>query len=61
MEGISSHMEPGSKLIHDGDRSHSIIVEKLGLTYTVDKADELKDLEDKDNPLDPINEINSVD
>jgi len=57
---LGSHIEHGSKLIHDGERSHSILIDKLGLASVVYKTDELNSLEDKDNPLDPINEIHSL-
>jgi len=57
---LGSHISKGSTLIHDGEKSHSILIEKLGLTSVVYKTDELNSFEDKDNPLDPINEIHSL-
>lgn len=57
---LESHIAKGSTLIHDGEKSHSILIEKPGLTSVVYKTDELNSLEDKDNPLDPINEIHSL-
>ena len=57
---LGSHIEHGSKLIHDGERSHSILIEKLNLRSVIYDADEIKKLPNKDNPLDPINEIHSL-
>ena len=57
---LGCHIKEGSTLIHDGEKSHSILIERLDLTSVVYKTDELNSLEDKDNPLDSINEIHSL-
>ena len=57
---LGPHIKEGSTLIHDGEKSHSVLIEKLKLTSIVYDADEIKKLPDKDNPLDPINEIHSL-
>ena len=54
-ESFSSHIKEGSKLIHDGDNSHSILVDNLGLSEEVHTTKETKSLKDKENPMDPIN------
>lgn len=45
----------GSKLIHDDEKSHRELVNKLKLKSESYKSSYLKKLEDKDNPLRPIN------
>ncbi|MBR0418650.1 MAG: IS1595 family transposase [Erysipelotrichaceae bacterium] len=55
-----THIEEGSHLIHDGEKSHSVLIDKLHLTSEVYDADEIKKLKDEDNPLDSINEIHSL-
>ena len=57
---LGSHIRKGSTLIHDGERSHSVLIEKLNLTSIVYDAEEIKKLKDEDNPLDPINEVHSL-
>ena len=57
---MGSHICQGSHLIHDGEKSHKVLIEKLNLSDTVYDADEIKKLKDEDNPLDPINEIHSL-
>ena len=57
---FGSHISEGSTLIHDGEKSHSILIEKLNLKSKVYDADEIKKLPDNENPLDPINEIHSL-
>lgn len=56
-EAFSSHIAPGSLLIHDGDNSHSVLVERLQLKEEVHTSEETKGLKDEDNPLSPVNEI----
>ena len=54
---FKGRIEPGSKLIHDGDNSHSELVKVLGLHSEVHTTAETKELDDKDNPLDRINHL----
>ena len=54
---LGSHIKEGSTLIHDKEKSHSILIDKLNLTSIVYDSDEIKKLKDEDNPLNPINEI----
>lgn len=54
-ESFSSHIKEGSKLVHDGDNSHSVLVKRLNLSEDVHTTKETKGLKDKDNPMNPIN------
>lgn len=56
-EAYGSHIKAGSKIIHDDEHSHSILVERLNLESEVYPSSETKGLEDEDNPLKLINEI----
>ena len=55
-----SHIKTGSTLIHDGENSHTILIEYLKLNSIVYTTQETKGLEDKDNPLDPINKRHAL-
>ena len=59
-DALGNHIKPGSKLIHDGDNSHAVLIERLNLTEEVYTSSETKGLSDKDNPLDPINNLHSL-
>ena len=52
---FESHIKKHSKLIHDQDSSHDILVEDLELESEVHNSKLLKGLPDSENPLDPIN------
>lgn len=52
-----SHIANNSMIIHDGEKSHSILIEKLNLTSTVHTTKETKGLPDKKNPLNPVNRL----
>lgn len=54
-EAFLKHIQSGSHLIHDCEKSHKVLVEKLNLTEEKYNSNEVKKLEDKDNPLNPIN------
>lgn len=55
-KALKSHIEPGSHIIHDKEKSHKVLIKELNLTDEKYDSNELKKLDDKDNPLDPINE-----
>lgn len=57
---LESHIKENSHLIHDGERSHGILIERMNLISEVYPATEIKKLADKDNPLDPINMIHAL-
>ena len=48
-------IKEGSKLIHDDEKSHKVLINKLKLIDECYKSAELKILEDKENPLRKIN------
>lgn len=50
-----NHIEQGSKLIHDKEKSHKILVKKLSLISEVYDSKILKNIDDKQNPLNKIN------
>ena len=57
---IGSHIKEGSRLIHDSEKSNSVLIEKLNLISQVYDADEIKKLDNDLDPLDPINRIHSL-
>lgn len=57
MKAYSGHIAKGSVFIHDGEKAHNIVIEKLGLIGETHKTDETKRLSDKDNPMEPINKV----
>lgn len=56
-KAYSKHIKPGSHLIHDGEKSHNILVEKLNLSQEIYKSNDTKGLSDEDNPLYKINHL----
>lgn len=52
---FAEHIKPGSHLIHDEEKAHSILVRNLELTSETYNSKEMKKLPDHDNPLNPIN------
>lgn len=54
-ETFINHIEKGSRLIHDDEKSHILLVEKLDLIDESYKSIWLKKQDDKNNPLRPIN------
>lgn len=55
LAAMSTHMERGSILVHDGDNSHKALIELLDLSSEVHTTAETDGLDDKDNPLTPVN------
>lgn len=55
LRAFINHIEPESHLIHDKEKSHKILVQKLNLTEEVYNAVECKKMKDRDNPLNAIN------
>ena len=56
----SNVIAPGSTLIHDDEKCHQILIDKLGLKSEVHPASETKGLADKDNPMDCINDVHAL-
>lgn len=54
------HIEPGSKLLHDREKSHAKLVKDLSLTEEVYSAAEIKKLPSKENPMQPVNNAHSL-
>ena len=59
-KAFGKHIKPSSVLIHDGERSHGVLIRKLNLTSIVYSTEETKGLKDEDNPLDPINDLHGL-
>lgn len=59
-ETFKNHIAPNSKLIHDKEKTHKKLVEKLSLKSVMYSSSELKGLADSENPLDPVNRIHSL-
>ena len=57
---LGKHISPKSRLIHDEERSHSVLIRNLELFSEVHSTIETKRLSDKDNPLDPINDVHNL-
>lgn len=57
---LGNVIQTGSHLIHDGEHSHGVLIDKLNLTSEVYDTNYTKGLSDKENPLDPINNIHSL-
>lgn len=56
-QAFSTHIAPGSTLIHDKEVAHKKLISALNLKSQEYSAKDLKGLKDCDNPLDPINDI----
>lgn len=59
LKAFAGHIEPGSELVHDGDNSHSLLVEKLGLSSKVCPTSETSGLDDCENPMGMVNDVHS--
>lgn len=57
---IWNHIKPKSHLIHDGERSHGVLIRNLELTEEYYKTDITKKLKDENNPSYPINHIHAL-
>ena len=51
------HIERGSRLVHDMEGSHDVLVEKLGLGSERHNSKLIKQLPDKENPLREVNRL----
>jgi hypothetical protein len=54
---FGSHIAPGTKLTHDMEGAHDVLVANLALASEVYNAKLLKGIPDKQNPLDPVNRL----
>ena len=55
LQAFEGHIAEKSHLIHDMEKSHGVLVEKLGLEDTPYDAKKLKGIPDDENPLNRIN------
>lgn len=53
----AGHIQRGSHLIHDMERSHKVLVRELELTEEAHDSKRIKTLPDKENPLHEVNEL----
>lgn len=56
-ELFSTHIKPGSKIVHDMERAHETLIQNLNLQSEVYNSKDLKNLSDKENPLNPVNQL----
>lgn len=59
-ETFKDHITSGATLIHDKEKTHKKLVEKLCLKSVSYSSSELKGLADSENPLDPVNRIHCL-
>ena len=59
-EAFKDHIKPGSTLIHDKEKTHKKLVDKLNLKSICYSSSELKGMADSENPLDPVNRIHCL-
>lgn len=52
---FKDHIKIGSHLIHDKEKSHSVLIDDLHLTSEAYDSKVIKELSDDKNPLEPIN------
>jgi hypothetical protein len=57
MEAYGAHIEPGSLLVHDMEKAHRKLVEKLELKEEVYNSKLISKLDDADNPLVKVNRL----
>lgn len=57
LAAFGDKIAPGSKLIHDGEKSHKILIETLNLIDETHKTAETKGLLDSQNPLRRVNKV----
>ena len=59
-DAYGAHIAAGAKLIHDGEHSHSILIQSLSLKSEVYMTEETKGMSDDKNPLRQINEVHRI-
>ena len=57
LEAFSNHIRPGSRLIHDKEKSHASLASLLNLESEIHDSKNLKGVPDKDNPLNKVNQV----
>lgn len=56
-KAYSPHIAKGSTIVHDGEKSHSRLIEELGLSSEAHASSKTKGLDDSENPLYPVNRL----
>ena len=56
-DAYGGHIARGAALVHDMENSHSVLVERLGLTSVAYRSADLKGLDDTHNPLSRVNHM----
>lgn len=56
LEAFANHIRPGSRLIHDKERSHAVLASMLDLEREVHDSKELRRMPDKENPMNRVNQ-----
>ena len=56
-DAYGGHIARGATLVHDMENSHSVLVERLGLTSVAYRSADLKGLDDTHNPLSRVNHM----
>ena len=59
-DAFKDHIAPGSTLIHDKEKTHKKLLEKLNLKRISYSSAELKGLADSENPLNTVNRIHCL-
>ena len=57
LRALGGHIAAGSRIIHDGENSHSLLIERLRCSQEAHPTAETKGLPDAKNPMDTINEV----
>lgn len=57
MAAFASHIEPGSRLIHDMENGHNKLVRNLGLVSETHNSKKICKLPDSQNPLSDVNRL----
>lgn len=60
LKTYGNHIAKNSCIVHDMEKSHNILIERLGLKSEVYDSDKLKGLRDSENPLEPINRLHDM-
>ena len=57
LAALGGHIAKGSHIVHDGENSHSLLIERLACSEEKHPTSETKGVPDTRNPMDTINEV----
>lgn len=57
LKAYGKHIEEGSALVHDGEKSHGVLIGQLKLSSSVHPSSETKGMDDDSNPLNRVNRL----